>query len=166
MPGGYNDPMPGKPIHPEASDRATVQADLSDLPDDGCVGWVLYDDNCGFCRKWVPMFGNTLARRSIGTAPNQRPWALRALGLEPGQTPGDICLLLRDGRRILGADAYRCAMWRIWWAYPLYLLSILPVLHGLFDFVYRAFARNRYRFSKACGLPGAGEGGAQQAGRP
>lgn len=143
---------------------AAPTPDLTGLPDDGRVGWVLYDDKCGFCRKWVPFFKDTLAKRSIGIAPNQSPWALRALGLKPGQTPGDICLLLRDGQTHLGPEAYRYAMRRIWWASPIYLLSVLPVGRWCFDACYRAFARNRYRFSKACGLPGADEIRADKAG--
>jgi predicted DCC family thiol-disulfide oxidoreductase YuxK len=45
-------------------------------------------------------------------------------------------------------------MRRIWWAYPLYVLSVTPLLSRVFDRAYRNFAVNRYRFSRACGLPG------------
>lgn len=134
------------------------------LPDDGCRGWVLYDDLCGFCRRWVPFFKKTLTKRGIGIAPNHLPWVLQALELKPGQTPGDICLLLRDGRRLLGADAYRYAMRRIWWAYPLYVLSVLPIGRTCFNLGYRLFAINRYRFSRACGLSGADEPPSDKAG--
>jgi predicted DCC family thiol-disulfide oxidoreductase YuxK len=44
-------------------------------------------------------------------------------------------------------------MRRIWWAYPIYLLSMLPLLRYLFDGAYRAFADNRYHFSRSCELP-------------
>lgn len=149
--GGYN----------EAMGTAAAQ---HGLPEDGLRGWVLYDDYCGFCRRWVPLFGKTLARRGIGVSPNHLPWVTEALGLKPGERVGDICLLLRDGERLLGADAYRYAMRRIWWAYPMYLFSILPVGRSCFDFGYRTFARNRYRFSRACRLPGADEVKADKAG--
>jgi hypothetical protein len=46
-------------------------------------------------------------------------------------------------------------MRRIWWAYPLYVLSVAPVLSRIFDWGYRTFAAYRYRFSRACRLPGA-----------
>ena len=58
-----------------------------------------------------------------------------------------------DGRVTRGADVYRDVMRRIWWAYPLFLFSVAPGLRSLFDGGYRAFARNRHRFSRACGLP-------------
>jgi hypothetical protein len=44
-------------------------------------------------------------------------------------------------------------MRRIWWAYPLHLLSIASGLRRLFDYGYYSVARNRFRFSPACGLP-------------
>ncbi len=52
-------------------------------------------------------------------------------------------------------------MRRIWWAYPLYLLSVAPLLRQAFDWGYRTFAENRYRISGACRLGPAqsGEGG-------
>ena len=52
----------------------------------------------------------------------------------------------------LGADVYRFVMRRLWWAYPLYLLSIVPGGRHLFDWGYRTFARNRLRVSSACRL--------------
>ena len=64
----------------------------------------------------------------------------------------DIRLLFNDGRQLAGADVYRYVMRRLWWAYPLYLLSIIPGLRQLFDRAYRVFADNRLRISAACGL--------------
>ena len=54
------------------------------------------------------------------------------------------------GELVSGADAYRWAFRRIWWATPLWLLSAAPGLRRLFDRGYRAFAASRYRFSAAC----------------
>jgi hypothetical protein len=45
-------------------------------------------------------------------------------------------------------------MRRIWWAYPLYLLSVTPLLRGAFDRAYRAFADRRHHVSRLCRLPG------------
>ncbi|HVO92505.1 MAG TPA: DCC1-like thiol-disulfide oxidoreductase family protein, partial [Terriglobales bacterium] len=61
-----------------------------------------------------------------------------------------------DGKKIAGADAYRYMMRRIWWAMPLYGLSILPGFRKLFDAGYRLFADNRHRISSSCGLPNTG----------
>jgi len=43
-------------------------------------------------------------------------------------------------------------MRRIWWAYPLYLLSCAPILRQIFDRSYRTFATHRFRISAALGL--------------
>ena len=66
----------------------------------------------------------------------------------------DIRLLGVDGSLLSGADVYRHLMRRIWWAYPLFLLSKLPGLSQGFDWAYRTFARHRMRISTSCGLPG------------
>jgi predicted DCC family thiol-disulfide oxidoreductase YuxK len=120
--------------------------------------WVLYDAACGFCSRWVPFWKNTLAKRGLGIASLQEPWVverLRAKGVPAENLLDDLRILVRDsGDVIPGADAYRFAFRRIWWARPLYLLSIAPGLRRLFDLGYRAFAENRYRVSKACRIDG------------
>ncbi len=121
------------------------------------VGWILYDDECGFCRRWVPFWEPTLRRRGFDVAPLQAPWVQERLKGIDGDPLDDLRLLLRDGNLISGAEAYRYAMRRIWWAYPIFLLSRAPVLSALFDASYRTFARHRNRVSRACGLPGASE---------
>ncbi len=122
-------------------------------------GFVLYDDSCGFCRRWVPFWGPTLSRHGFGIAPLQSAWVVDAVALPAGELLNDIGLLLPDGRLVRGADVYRHVMRRIWWARPLHLLSVAPGLSRLFDLAYRSFARNRHRFSKACGLPNRPPGG-------
>lgn len=115
-------------------------------------GWILYDDSCGFCRRWVPFWRGTLAQRQFSIAPLQSQWVQEQLGVPQGDLLFDLRLLLADGRQVRGADVYRYVMKRIWWAYPLYLLSIAPILRNVFDWAYRTFANNRYRISHSCGL--------------
>lgn len=116
------------------------------------VGWVLYDAACGVCSRWVPFWAPTLCRIGVGTAPLQSPWVLERTGLPVEVLLRDIRLLHADGRLTSGAEVYRYVMRRRWWAYPLYLLSILPVVRQLFDTAYRTFARHRLRISAVCGL--------------
>ena len=122
-------------------------------------GWVLYDDSCGFCRKWVPFWRKTLAQRRFSIATLQSQWVQEQLGVPREELVHDLRLLLADGRQVCGADVYRYVMKRIWWAYPFYLLSIAPILRGVFDWGYRTFADNRYRISRTCGLPPGREQG-------
>ena len=116
------------------------------------IGWILYDDKCGICRRWVPFWGDTLASLGIDTAPLQSPWVGEATKLSEKDLETDILLLLKDGELIRGPEVYRFAMKRIYWAWPLYFLSILPIFRQIFDYSYKTFARNRIRISQACSL--------------
>lgn len=119
------------------------------------LGWVLYDESCGVCNRWVPFWENTLRRRGLEIAPLQSERFRGRLGGAEGDLLRDLLLLRPDGNLVRGADVYRFALRRIWWAYPLYLLSVAPGFRRLFDRAYRAFADRRHRISAACGLRGA-----------
>jgi predicted DCC family thiol-disulfide oxidoreductase YuxK len=116
------------------------------------MGWVLYDDTCGFCREWIPFWGPTLSKRGLDIAPLQAPWVAERIDLPPDELVHDIRLLFADGRHIAGAEVYRYAVQHIWWAYPLYLFSITPGLRKLWDWGYGKFRDNRHQFSTACGF--------------
>ena len=64
----------------------------------------------------------------------------------------DVRLLLADGRQIQGPDVYRYLMKRVLWTYPLYLLSVAPIVRTAFDRAYRSFAAHRHQVSRACGV--------------
>lgn len=120
---------------------------------DDIKGWVLYDGDCGFCSRWVPFWEKTLAKRGFRIAPLQADWVADKFNLTENELTADFRLLLADGEKLAGADVYRYLMRRIWWARPLYFFSTLPVLRGLFNAGYRAFADNRYWISRACHVP-------------
>lgn len=119
---------------------------------DEVKGWVLYDGACGFCSRWVPFWRSTLEKRGFRIAPLEADWVAAKFNLSEEELAADFRLFLASGEKLAGAEAYRYLMRRIWWAKPLYLLSILPGLRQLFDTGYRAFAENRYRISRACRL--------------
>ena len=120
-------------------------------------GWVLYDGACGLCSRWVPYWERTLKKRGYSIAPLQSDWVGKELHLSHEDLASDFRLFLADGEQLAGAAAYRYLMRRIWWAKPLYLLSILPLFRTLFDAGYRAFADNRYFISRTCHFPAVGE---------
>jgi len=117
-------------------------------------GWVLYDGACGLCSRWVPSWERALAKRGFLIAPLESDWVAEKLHLSDKGLVSDFRLLLADGEQLAGAAAYRYLMRRIWWATPLYLLSIFPVFRTLFDLGYRLFADNRFWISRRCHLPG------------
>ena len=118
-------------------------------------GWVLYDGSCGFCSRWVPFWESTLRKRGFHIAPLQSDWVAGNCNLSQEELTSDLRLLLSNGEQLRGAEVYRYLMRRIWWATPVYLLSVLPLLRTLFNAGYRAFADNRYWISRTCHLPGA-----------
>lgn len=119
---------------------------------DFSAGWVLYDGSCGFCSWWLPLWEDTLNRRGFQIAPLQAGWVRERLSISDAELMEDLRLLLPDGTQLRGANVYRHVMRKIWWAWPIYCFSILPITSQIFDWGYRTFARNRYRVSKSCGL--------------
>jgi predicted DCC family thiol-disulfide oxidoreductase YuxK len=113
-------------------------------------GWILYDESCGICRRWIPFWENALLKRGFAIAPLQADWVRQKLQLNENDLLQDLRLLLADGEQIQGADVYRFAMKRIWWAYPLYLFSIMPLCLNIFNWAYKTFAAHRYQVSRAC----------------
>lgn len=129
----------------------------------GVRGWVLYDDTCGLCISWILFWSRTLERRGFRVAPLQSPGVAQRLAIAPERLLDDLRILLADGRRFDGADVYRHALQNIWWARPLYVFAVLPGTRRLFNWGYRTFANNRYRFSSACRLPAAPRAAPAQA---
>jgi predicted DCC family thiol-disulfide oxidoreductase YuxK len=115
-------------------------------------GWILYDGDCGVCSHWVPRFRTTLGRLGLSVAPLQSAWVQERTGLPADLLATDLRLLHADGEISSGADVYRYVMRRVWWAYPLFLLSTLPGLNHVFNWSYRTFARHRMQISSSCGL--------------
>lgn len=116
------------------------------------VGWILYDDSCGICRRWIPFWETALKRSGFEVASLQTDWVRSTIPLGEADLLRDLRLLLADGSLVCGADVYRYATRRIWWAWPVYLFSVTPGLRRIFDWGYRTFAANRFRVSSACGL--------------
>ena len=88
------------------------------------IGYILYDDSCGFCRRWIPYWETTLRKRGFAIAALQSEWVKEQLNASQEDLLNDLRLLLADGSQVRGADVYRYVMRRIWWAYPLGLLNI------------------------------------------
>ncbi len=133
-------------LHPESGGVEPAQ-----LPR---TGWVLYDADCSVCTRLARFWGPTFTRLGLSVAPLQSPWVGRRTGLDERELLKDILLLQRDGSLISGPDVYRYVMRRLWWAYPLYLASMVPGLSRVFDWSYRTFARNRGMISARCDIPG------------
>lgn len=116
------------------------------------MGWILYDASCGICCRSASLLENALVKRGFVIAALQEEWVRKKLDVPPEMLLADMRILLTDGTHLAGAEAYRYAMRRIGWALPLYYFSVLPIGRQMFDFAYRAFARNRQKISAACSM--------------
>ena len=115
--------------------------------------WVLYDAECGFCTTWAQRCRSLLARRNIGLAPLQDEAMRVRLGLVPGVPLTEMKVLTRDSRILGGIDAVLYVLRFIWWAYPVFVLGRVPLLHWLLDRFYRWFAARRYCLGGRCRIP-------------
>ena len=64
----------------------------------------------------------------------------------------DIVLLMQNGTKLVGADAYIFGMKRVWWSSPAGYLLSLPGFKQLTWLFYKIFNRNRFFVSKVCRL--------------
>ena len=117
------------------------------------AGWILYDGECGFCFRWVPLWKKVVERRGFAVKDLQSASADGSLQVPPENLLDDIRVLTRAGKMESGADAYLYVARQIWWAWPFYAIFRLPGFNGMLWRGYRWFNRNRYRISRHCPLP-------------
>jgi hypothetical protein len=61
-------------------------------------------------------------------------------------------LLLADGRKCGGVNAWSAQLRRVWWLWPLGILLALPGLNAAAGGFYRWIARNRQCLGGACSI--------------
>jgi len=100
-------------------------------------GIVFYDADCAFCTTW--------ARRG------ERILKGRGLVFQPLPMPADeMKVVTATGEILGGAVAVVYLARRIWWAWPLWVLSRAPAIMKLLSFGYRWFAERRYCTGGTC----------------
>jgi predicted DCC family thiol-disulfide oxidoreductase YuxK len=114
---------------------------------------IYYDDECGLCRDMLRRFGRTLARRRFTFVPLQSPGAARVLGVSDEHLLDEMRVRLDDGAVCGGASAVTAIARRIWWAWPLWVLSRLPGAMPLLNIAYRWVARSRHCLNGTCARP-------------
>jgi predicted DCC family thiol-disulfide oxidoreductase YuxK len=116
-------------------------------------GWVLYDGICPVCTSSVERWGPLLRRRGFGFAALQTEWVRLRLGLQPGEFPAEMKLLLPDGTQLGGVDALIALGRTVWCWWPVAVLASWPGFNALAWLGYRWIARNRYCLGDVCALP-------------
>jgi predicted DCC family thiol-disulfide oxidoreductase YuxK len=134
----------------EAASADSNTAETRSIPSGALRGWLLYDEECGFCTSRVASITPLLCRNGFATAPLGSAFARERLQLGEPELRREVRLLLADGTLFEGSEAYRQLLRRISWARPLYLLVSLPGMRTAFDWGYRLVARHRGRLLGGC----------------
>ena len=111
-----------------------------------------FDGECPFCRSMVHRWRGTLERRGFELVPLQAEWVRRRLNLPETELTKELRVLTPDGRILGGAAGLVHVCGKIWWAWPLWLMALVPGVKWLLDRAYRWVAERRMCLSGACSL--------------
>jgi predicted metal-dependent hydrolase/predicted DCC family thiol-disulfide oxidoreductase YuxK len=113
-------------------------------------GWIFYDGDCSFCVNSVRRFERMLKRSGFVPVQFQNSWACVRLDLKPDSELTEMIVLTLDGQKFGGADGIAQIARRIWWAWPLFVISQIPGIYFIFRAIYRRVAANRHCLGGAC----------------
>ena len=116
-------------------------------------GTIGYDAHCPVCLSTMARWREVFTVRGFVWVPLHDTYWLGRLGLQPGETPGEIQLELAGGRLLTGAAAVMWLARRVWWLSPLGILGWVPGIRLLTCAAYAWVARNRYCLGDVCTLP-------------
>ena len=117
----------------------------TDITDNkGGFPFVLYDGECPFCRRSVQRTGPALRRAGFALATLQ----------SRGAALTEMLVVWPDGRTFGGADGLVQIARRVWWAWPVWVVSLVPGVMPLLRTAYRFVARHRGCANGACAVPG------------
>jgi predicted DCC family thiol-disulfide oxidoreductase YuxK len=116
-------------------------------------GWVCFDGECSFCRRWLRRVERPLLRHGFKFVPLQTDWARARLNLTTPELLQEMRLLRANQPVLGGADAAVVLMRYVWWLWPLWLVSRIPGAMPVYRVVYRIIANNRHCVNGACAIP-------------
>jgi predicted DCC family thiol-disulfide oxidoreductase YuxK len=116
----------------------SVSTEITDADPKPSRGWVFFDGDCQFCRRWAARLEPILAPRGFAFLPLQTPWVQRLYA--PNQLLDEMRVLLRSGETYGGADAIIALAKYVWWAWPLVALAHIPGVRRALRGAYRRVA--------------------------
>ena len=145
----------------------SVSTEITDAASKPSRGWVLFDGDCQFCRRWVDRMDPILAPRGFVFLPLQTPWVRAFFHFPENQLLGEMRVLLRNGETHGGADAIIALAKYVWWGWPLVALAQVAGMRRAFRAAYRRVAARRHCLTGACSvgrdtnlpMPSTSEGG-------
>lgn len=108
------------------------------------AGWVCYDGECSFCRRWLRRVERPLRRHGFDFVPLQTDWVRTKLNSTGPELSRELRLIRAPQPVRGGADAAVILMRFVWWLWPLWLASWIPGAMPVYHAVYRWIARNRH----------------------
>jgi lipase maturation factor 1 len=130
----------------------SVSTEITDAASEPSRGWVLFDGDCTFCRRWVNRMEPILAPRGFVFLPLQTPWVRAFFHFPENQLLGEMRVLLRNDETYSGADAIIALAKHVWWAWPLVALAQIPGVRRALRAAYRRVAARRHCLSGACSV--------------
>ncbi len=112
---------------------------------------LLYDGNCGFCRKWVGRW-KILTKDQVLYEPYQEA-ASRYPEIDPRRFTQSVQLVQTNGEVFQGAEAvFKSLESVIYLRWLIWSYGRVPGFAGLSEWVYRKVAENRHRswMNRAC----------------
>lgn len=132
--------------------QVSVHTEATETQPPSFLGWVLFDGDCQFCRRWARRIEPHLVPRGFLFLPLQLPWVRAHFRLPEDELLGEIRVLTRDGEAFGGADAILSLARYIWWTRPLVPLTRIPGVRPVLRAAYRFIAARRQCLSGACSL--------------
>jgi predicted DCC family thiol-disulfide oxidoreductase YuxK len=107
---------------------------------------VLFDGDCGFCRRMVSLLARCDRGGTFATVPASRRHEVAGLpALTDASLTGAMHLVLPDGHVFAGGDAVREILRRLPGGAPVAAILGLPPVRPIVDRGYRLVAANRHR---------------------
>ena len=103
--------------------------------------WVLYDASCPFCIGTINAFKATLEKRNCKIKPLQNKTVMNILGVEEGDEFPEMKVIGNNRKVYGGARGVVYISRKIWWTYPLWALSHLPLTMNILDYIYKLIAK-------------------------
>lgn len=108
---------------------------------------LIYDGDCGFCKRWVRRWSSRTGER-VDYAPYQQPGVLARHGVSVAAARRAVQLVLPDGERYQGAEAVFRLVMLAPGRHLLARLGRLPVLRWIAERLYRFIAAHRVLASR------------------